>query len=152
MTDEELVSVLRKRGGKYPSLAADRIEALTVERDSAYTSGYSDAETEISKSALGQDNTFLHSQYANAKLRIEALTVDRAEARAGWHKYEGAWMAAEGKLVDLEAERDQLREALSILMEEYVNEVDPHRVAGFYRDPETEDCVVKARAALNKKL
>jgi hypothetical protein len=133
-------------------LAADRIEALTAERDKAYARGYSDAETEISKSALGQDNTFLHSQYANAKLRIEALTVDRAEARAGWHKYEGAWMAAEGKLSDVEAERDELRDSLSILMEEYVNEVDPYRVAGFYRDPETEDCVVKARDVLNKKL
>lgn len=33
MTDEELVSVLRKRGGNYPSLAADRIEALIAERD-----------------------------------------------------------------------------------------------------------------------
>ena len=81
----------------------DRIEQLTEERDAAYASGYSDAETEISKSALGQKNDFLHSQYDNAKLRIEALTVDRAEARAGWHKYEGAWMAAEGKLADVEA-------------------------------------------------
>jgi len=102
----------------------DRIEALTAERDRAYASGYSDAETEISKSALGQSNTFLHSQYDNAKLRIEALT----------------------------AAHDQLWDALSILMEEYVNEVDPYRVAGFYRDPETEDCVVKARTVLNKKL
>ena len=48
----------------------------------------------------------------------------------------------------LTAERDRLREALSILLEEYVSDVDPYRVAGFYRDPETEDCVVKARAAL----
>ena len=46
------------------------------------------------------------------------------------------------------AERDRLRAALSILLEEYVSDVDPYRVAGFYRDPETEDCVVKARAAL----
>ena len=92
--------------------AADRIVTLTAERDAAYAKGYSDAETEISKSALGQRNDFLRSQYDNAKLRIEALTVDRAEARAGWHKYEGAWMAAEGKLADVEAERDRLRKAL----------------------------------------
>ena len=97
----------------------DRIEALIAERDKAYANGYSDAETEISKSALGQSNTFLHSRYADAKLRIEALTVDRAEARAGWHKYEGAWMAAEGKLADVEAERDQLRKLLDAIMDEY---------------------------------
>ena len=52
----------------------------------------------------------------------------------------------------LTAVQHQLRQALSILMEEYVNEVDPYRVAGFYRDPETEDCVIKARAVLNNKL
>ena len=97
----------------------DRIEALIAERDKAYANGYSDAETEISKSALGQSNTFLHSRYADAKLRIEVLTVDRAEARAGWHKYEGAWMAAEGKLADVEAERDQLRKLLDAIMDEY---------------------------------
>jgi hypothetical protein len=57
--------------------AADRIEALTAERDRAYASGYSDAETEISTSALGQRNTFLHSQYANAADHIKALTAER---------------------------------------------------------------------------
>ena len=49
----------------------------------------------------------------SAKLRIEALTVDRAEARAGWHKYEGAWMAAEGKLADVEAENARLHALLA---------------------------------------
>ena len=48
----------------------------------------------------------------------------------------------------LTAERDHLREALSILVENYVSEIDAYRVAGFYRDPETEECVVNARAAL----
>ena len=55
---------------------------------------------------------------------------------------------AADRIETLTAERDRLREALSILLEEYVSDVDPYRVAGFYRDPETEDCVVKARAAL----
>ena len=123
---DELVERLRNGTSDFDDWedAANRIEALTAERDKAYASGYSDAETEISKSALGQSNAFLHSQYANAELRIETMT----------------------------AAHDQFREALSILMEEYVNEVDPYRVAGFYRDPETEDCVVKARAVLNNKL
>ena len=112
MTDEELMKRLRHRG-TYNEVfdnavwdsTDDRIEQLTAERDRAYASGYSDAETEINKSALGQDNTFLHSQYANAILRIEALTAER-------DKYESAWMTAEGKLSDVEAESDRLREAL----------------------------------------
>jgi len=57
--------------------AHDRIKQLMAERDKAYARGYSDAETEISKSALGQRNDFLHSQYANAADRIEALTAER---------------------------------------------------------------------------
>lgn len=58
-----------------------RIEALTAERDAAYANGYRDAETEISKSALGQRNYFLHSQYANAADRIEQLTAERDRLR-----------------------------------------------------------------------
>ena len=89
MTDEELMKRLRHRG-TYNEVfdnavwdsTDDRIEQLTAERDRAYASGYSDAETEINKSALGQDNTFLHSQYANAILRIEALTAERDRLRA----------------------------------------------------------------------
>ena len=80
MTDEELVERLLDwpyQGETMAQEAADRIEQLTAERDKAYASGYSDAETEISKSALGQDTPFLHSQYANAKLRIEALNTER---------------------------------------------------------------------------
>jgi hypothetical protein len=61
--------------------AADRIEALTAERDRAYAIGYSDAETEISTSALGQKNAFLHSQYAKAADRIEYLTADNTQLR-----------------------------------------------------------------------
>ena len=76
--------------------AADRIYALTAdrenrladlqiikaERNAAYDSGYSDAETEISKSALGQRNAFLHYQYANAADHIKALTAERDRLRA----------------------------------------------------------------------
>jgi predicted RNase H-like nuclease (RuvC/YqgF family) len=57
------------------------IEALTAERDRAYASGYSDAETEISKSDLGQRNAFLHSQYANAADRIEQLERELSISR-----------------------------------------------------------------------
>lgn len=112
--------------------AADRIKQLTAERDKAYASGYSDAETEISKSALGQRVAFLNAEYANAAARIKALTADfarqvhrtdeqresyeqalsvmeaeRDEALADGRKYEGAWMTAEGRLADAEAERNQ---------------------------------------------
>jgi len=66
--------------------AADRIEQLTAERDRAYASGYSDAETEISKSALGQRNAFLHSQYANAADHIKVLTAKLADAMEGLEK------------------------------------------------------------------
>ena len=59
----------------------DRIEALTTERDAAYARGYSDAETEISRSALGQRNDFLHSQYANAADHIKVLTAERDRLR-----------------------------------------------------------------------
>ena len=111
MTDEELVERLLDwpyQGETMVHEAADRIKQLTAERDKAYASGYNDAETEISKSALGQDNIFLHSQYTNAKLRIEALTVERDDA---W-----AYMSAlQGDLYDaimMEVERDRLREAL----------------------------------------
>ena len=89
MTDEELMKRLRHRG-TYNEVfdnavwdsTDDRIEQLTAERDRAYASGYSDAETEINKSALGQSNAFLHSQYTNAAARIEALTAERDRLRA----------------------------------------------------------------------
>jgi chromosome segregation ATPase len=68
------------------SEAKTRIETLTAERDKAYASGYSDAETEISKSALGQRNDFLHSQYANAADHIKSLTAKLADAMEGLEK------------------------------------------------------------------
>ena len=61
--------------------AEGKLADVEAERDRAYASGYSDAETEISKSALGQRNDFLHSQYANAADRIEALTAERDRLR-----------------------------------------------------------------------
>ena len=123
MTDD-LVKRLRKwweyDNGRLFENAVTHIEKLTAERDRAYASGYSDAETEISKSALGQDNTFLHSQYANAKLRIESLTAERDEA---W-----AYMSAcQGDLYDaimMEAERDRLREAIMFWLEAEEPDVD----------------------------
>lgn len=107
MTDEELVERLIDwpyQGETMAQEAADRIKQLTAECDKAYASGYSDAETEISKSALGQDNTFLHSQYANAKLCIEALTAERDEAWAYMSALQGDLYNA----IMMEAEHDQL--------------------------------------------
>ena len=42
----------------------------------------------------------------------------------------------------------QAVEALRDLVEEYIANVDSTRLGGFYQDPETEDCVIAARAAL----
>ena len=97
-----------------PIEAADRIEQLTAERDRAYASGYSDAETEISKSALGQRNAFLHSQYANAADRIKDLNELLDEAQTEWSNYSSAWMTAEGKLADAE---DFIEHLLKLLEE-----------------------------------
>lgn len=52
-----------------------------------------------------------------------------------------------GALVPREAVEGAV-EALKELVEEYVENVDVTRLAGFYLDPETEECVIKARAAL----
>ncbi len=101
----------------------EKFTAVSAERDKAYASGYSDAETEISKSALGQRVAFLNAEYANAAARIKALTADfarqvhrtdeqresyeqalsvmeaeRDEALADGRKFECAWMTAEGLL------------------------------------------------------
>lgn len=46
---------------------------------------------------------------------------------------------------------DKLRRALCNLIEAYISNVDKTRVGGFYLDPETEDVVVEARAALSKQ-
>ena len=92
----------------------ERIDALTAERDKAYANGYSDAETEISKSALGQRNAFLHSQYANAAARIKDLNELLEEAQTEWSNYSSAWMTAEGKLADAE---DFIEHLLTLLTE-----------------------------------
>lgn len=42
----------------------------------------------------------------------------------------------------------QAIEALRGLIDNYVSNVDTTRTAGFYQDPETEDCVIEARAVL----
>lgn len=76
MTDEELLGYLRRSSVGYTHplrLAADRIEALVKERQAAYAKGFSDAEAEISATAIGQQNAFLHAQLARAKARVEKL-------------------------------------------------------------------------------
>lgn len=43
---------------------------------------------------------------------------------------------------------EKLISALEALLNEYVTDVDPFRVGGFYQDPETEDVVIEARKAI----
>jgi hypothetical protein len=69
--------------------------ALIAERDRAYANGYADAETEISKSALGQRNDFLHAQYANAADHIKVLTADNARLREALQVYANSCDATE---------------------------------------------------------
>ena len=139
MTDEELVKRLRSiHTAADCDEAADLIESLTTERDRAYTSGYSDAETEISKSALGQDNTFLHSQYANAADAIEQLTAERD---ANGKDY-CALMERYDALVVNNA---RLREALTNVMG-YVDTPISRRRLGI--DPNACEWLLPARAAL----
>jgi chromosome segregation ATPase len=95
-------------------LAADRIEALTAERDEAYARGYNDAETEINKSALGQKVAFLNDEYSNAVHRIKDLNELLDEAQTEWSNYSSAWMTAEGKLADAE---DFIEHLLKLLAE-----------------------------------
>ena len=66
--------------------AEGKLADAETERDKAYANGYSDAETEVSKSALGQRNDFLHSQYANAADHIKSLTAKLADAMEGLEK------------------------------------------------------------------
>jgi uncharacterized protein with NRDE domain len=127
MSDAELIARLRENQAyewqdpiwETRIVAADRIEALTKERDAAYASGYSDAEREISNTALGQSNTFLQSQLAKAKHRIEALTEQLAAARQDakfaedeleMQEQEACMM--ENDYIKLEKERDALEAKL----------------------------------------
>ncbi len=43
---------------------------------------------------------------------------------------------------------DRLKAALGNLINAYIANVDTYRLGGFYTDPETEDEVIEARAAL----
>ena len=62
-------------------------------------------------------------------------------------KPKGPSAMTETPLTPLERE---LREALEWLVSEYTCNVDSCRIGGFYLDPETEDCVVEARAVIRK--
>jgi hypothetical protein len=92
-----------------------RAEKAEAERDKAYARGYSDAETEISKSALGQGNAFLHSQYANAADRISALTAERDQARAMVAEADTRLGQALGEAIQDKADNARLREALDAI-------------------------------------
>lgn len=66
---------------------------------------------------------------------------DEGHAEDGW---------TETPLYTHPAPLADLMEALKRLLEEYVSNIDSHRLGGFYLDPEKEECVVEARAALAK--
>ena len=80
--------------------AADRIEQLEWE---LYISRM--AQVVMDNSVAEVEALTTHSK---------TLTAERDEAQADWRKYEGAWMTAEGRLADAEAERDRLRKALTV--------------------------------------
>ena len=64
---------------------AEQLEAaLVAGRDAAYTKGFSDAEAEISATAIGQQNVFLHNQLARAKAMIEARDAAQAYLDVMW--------------------------------------------------------------------
>jgi len=82
-----------------------------------------------------------HDKCIEAADRIEELETEAAEnARI-------IGMSAEREMA-LRGEIERLRSALKELVEEYVRNVDCTRLGGFYLDPETEDCIIDARAAL----
>lgn len=116
----------------------DRIEQLTTERDAAYANGYSDAETEINQSVLGLENTFLHSQYADAKLRIEDLQAQTMRLSGMVHDLKKEVAISDALLISeakvslerlaraeaAEAERDRLRKAILFWLEAQEPDVD----------------------------
>ncbi len=107
--------------------AADRIEALTAERDRAYASGYSDAETEISASALGQRNSFLHSQYANAADRIEALTAEVQRWQGLFDEKHGLMLEQKTRADNAEADNARLHDALEAMQQAHCKADLVHR-------------------------
>jgi len=58
---------------------------------------------------------------------------------------------AADRIEALTAEVEWKEAALRDLVKEYVSNVDPYRTGRFYIDPEQEDVVVEARAALEKQ-
>lgn len=73
---------------------------------------------------------------------VSSIVTDvRAEAITAWNTRTAAEAASREEV-------ERLRIALSELVEAYVCNVDSCRVGGFYFDPEQEDVVVEARAAL----
>lgn len=94
------------------------------------------------------DDMPMWQQLENWRARAEAAeaqlktVLDRESATAARHDV---------KVEKLEAEVARLRTALRELVEEYVGNVDQYRVGGFRSDPEEEDVVKKARAALEAK-
>ena len=90
-----------------------------------------------------------HPASADVAAEVEAMRQMRLTAHD--MGYSGVLEALEA-LAELRASADvaELVEALKWLVSEYVSNVDACRLGGFYRNPEEEECVVDARAALSK--
>ena len=94
-------------------LEAER-DTLRAERDDAYAKGFSDAENEISATAIGQQNVFLHNQLIRAKAEVEKLrallflkenydcgdVVDAALTRANAAALDKLIAGAEARIID----------------------------------------------------
>lgn len=82
----------------------------------------------------------------------DKLTIYRGQDGKLWARHEDEFH--DGRFEQVEgthpAPPADLMEALKRLLEEYVSNIDSHRLGGFYLDPEKEECVVEARAALAK--
>lgn len=118
MTDEELVNMLRNRTRdgilkeNDRMEAANRIEVLAAQVMEAYAKGYSDAESEISVSAIGQQNSSLHEQLTKAKAQIGALTLQVTEVCTERDEFlNSAWRNGIAKQ-SAEASNARLRKAL----------------------------------------
>ena len=96
---------------------------------------------------------------------VEVTQADRDAARKAWREAYDAymdWYTAKDEATPVRmlaqafahhrtaSAPADLVEAVKWLLEEYVSNVDSYRMGGFYFDPEKEECVVEARAALAK--
>jgi hypothetical protein len=106
-----------------------------------------------------------NTRTASAPAPVEVTQGDMDAARKAWREAYDAymdWYTAKDEVTPVRmlaqafarhrtaSAPADLVEAVKWLLEEYVSNVDSYRMGGFYLDPEKEECVVEARAALAK--